>query len=176
MSGLFPWLYGEKKPDVPNIIDVPTPPEGNIAASDAANSAIEASRSSRKRRGRPAKTDTDSSGTSDIRTASPDLRAEMSRQLEAAYDPKAWGALLAAPGDAALAITGRKHWDISKDERETLGACGSVAARFLMIEHPKTLALLMLSSALFSVYVPRLAEEVKFRKAKMVNPEKKSDV
>jgi hypothetical protein len=45
-----------------------------------------------------------------------------------------------------------------------------------MIEHPKTLALLMLSSALFSVYVPRLAEEVKFRKAKMVNPEKKSDV
>lgn len=86
--------------------------------------------------------------------------------MEACYDPKAWGSLLRLPADVALTLTGHKHWEVNKDETQTLGACGSVAARFLMIQSPKTLAFLMVSSALFSVYVPRAIEEMKLRREK----------
>jgi len=164
MSGLFSFRSG-KSESVPATSAIVPPIEGNIAANQAATEAIEASRSSRKRSARQqGKAGQDTSGTGPPVAQSAELRSEIARQLEAAYDPKAWGALLAAPADAALAITGHKHWDVSKDERETLGACGSVAARYLMIEHPKTLALMMVSSALFSVYVPRLTEEFKVRR------------
>lgn len=59
-----------------------------------------------------------------------------------------------------LAITGRKHWEISRDERDTLGACGSAAARTMMIHNPKTLAFFMVGAALFSVFVPRMVKEM----------------
>lgn len=97
---------------------------------------------------------------------SPELRAELQKQVEACYDPKAWGALLAAPADVMLSLTGGKHWNLGQEERATLGAAGSTAARFMSIDNPRTLALMMLGSALFAIYVPRITEELKGRKAK----------
>lgn len=141
------------------------PDQGNSAALQAGDDAIAASKTSRKRR--PGKDAPNSGGTGGtVAQPTPELRAEIARQLEQAYDPKAWASLLALPADAALAITGRKHWEVSKDERETLGACGSVAARYLMVESPRTLALLMISSALFTVYVPRVGKELQFKRLK----------
>lgn len=153
--------------------EIPAPDQGNIAASQAAEAAIAASKTSRKPRsdaGKSRQTGPNSSGASE---PSAELRAEISKQLEAAYNPKAWASLLALPADVTLAISGNKIWDVSKDERETMGACGSVAARYLMEENPKTLALLMLSSALFAVYVPRITEHLRVMRAKNVTPEKK---
>lgn len=139
--------------------------EGNIAAVDAKASALAAAPTSRKSRKRQSETGADSGGIA-AASPSPELRAEIAKQLEASFDPKAWGALLALPANAALALTGHKHWDVSKEERDTMGTCGSIAARYLMVENPKTLALLMLSSAMFSVYVPRLQQEFKLRREK----------
>jgi hypothetical protein len=117
-----------------------------------------------RRRGRPSK-DT-ASLRADSRALPQDLQNEIQKQIEGALDPRAWSALLALPADTALAITGREHWKISKDERETLGATGSAMARTLMIQNPKTLCAIMLSSALFSAYVPRAMEELKFQRIK----------
>lgn len=102
------------------------------------------------------------------------IQAEITRQLEACYDPAAWGALLALPADAALAVTARDIWKISKDERNTLGAAGSAAARTLMISNPRSLAFLMLASALFSVYVPRAVQEIKHQQEKRKNDAEKN--
>lgn len=152
-----------------------SPSEGNIAAADAKAAALTAAPISRKARKRQGETGTDSSG---IATPSAELRAEISKQLEASFDPKAWGALLALPANAALALTGHAHWETSKEERDTMGTCGAIAARYLMVENPKTLALLMLSSAMFTVYVPRLQQEFKVRQAKKTatQPEPKPNV
>lgn len=138
---------------------------GNDAASAARLAAMAAASPEKRGRGRPRKDGTHSSGTSAAKpqSPSPELRAELAKQLESLYDPKAWGSLLAAPGDAALAITGKDHWKISNDERATMGATGATAARFLVLENPKTLAMLMLGASLFSVYMPRLTAELKLQ-------------
>lgn len=112
-----------------------------------------------KRRGRPRKSE--ESSASD--TAA--IRAEiLAQQLEGVYDEKAWGALLTLPGDAAHTFTGREYWKIGNEERKTLGATGSAAARALMVSDPRALAFLMVASAVFSVYVPRAIQEMRFQR------------
>lgn len=138
---------GAETPAPSNVGNVP------VDAIALARAKVDESVSARKR-GRP-KSDSQSIG-SDQQI----IQAEIQRQLEACYEPKAWAALLALPADAALALTAREHWKIGKDERETLGAAGSAAARTLMITNPRSLAFLMLASALFSVYVPRAIQEI----------------
>jgi hypothetical protein len=70
------------------------------------------------------------------------------------------------PGDAMAAITGRERWELSKEERKTLGVTGSAVARSMMITNPKGLAIFMLASALFSAYVPRAVEDLRELAAK----------
>lgn len=133
-----------------------------VAASLAADSRAQAERelqTSTRRRGRPQKIA--DAGGGDTSRISPALAEEIAKQLEACYDPKVWAALLAAPGDLMLVVTGREHWKLSTDERATLGATGSAAARTLMIQNPRALAFLMLGSALFSAYVPRTIMELR---------------
>lgn len=133
-----------------------------MASSLAADSRAQAERelqTSSRRRGRPSKAADASAG--DTSRISPALAEEIAKQLEACYDPKVWGALLAAPGDVMLVYTGRELWKLSNEERATLGATGSAAARTLMIQNPRALAFLMLGSALFSAYVPRAIMEIR---------------
>lgn len=144
----------------------PTPENpGNVAAVAAR---AEVTQELPKRgRGRPRKDQAAGGGTGASRAApslSPELSAEIQRQLEQCYDPKAWGALLAAPCAVMETLTGGKHWDISKDEEATLGAAGSTAARFMAVNNPRAMAMMMLASALFAVYVPRITIELKIRK------------
>lgn len=141
---------------------------GKNAASEAGLAAIRAATESpRRKRGRPSKDGADIGGTGAIKSASAEMSPEAQRiiaaQLEYCYEPKAWGALLSLPSALMLAKTGHKHWNLVQDEKDTLGACGSVSARFLMISNPAALAGLMLGSALFAVYVPRIIEELKTR-------------
>src|SRR5512146_2944972 len=138
------------------------------AARDAAKAELE---STARRRGRPRK-DATVGGTNQP-TVSPELAAELQRQLEALYDPRAWASLLSLPDDVALAFTGNeKRWNISSDERATLGATGSAAARTLMITNPRSLALLMCSSALLSVYMPRAMQELKDYKVRQAEKQR----
>jgi hypothetical protein len=160
MVNLFSWGKSEELPssETPET----SGPVATTLSAEAREAAERELQVSTRRRGRPSKSADAGAGNSPA--LSPALQAEINRQLEQSYDPKIWGALLSAPGDLMLVVSGREHWKLSKDERDTLGACGSAAARTLLIQNPRTLAFLMLGSALFSAYVPRIVVEVKAKK------------
>jgi hypothetical protein len=165
LNDIFDFSFIRKNPDEnKNVVDA----DKISPASGAVNMAREEIKrdmetSAQRRRGPSAAAE---SGASDNAV----IRAEIEKQLEACYDPKAWAALLALPADAALTYTGREYWEISRDERETLGVTGAAAARTLMVTDPRGLAFLMVASALFSVYVPRGIQEMKFQRKQKDQP------
>jgi hypothetical protein len=158
---LFSW--GEDEKTAAEISGTPAPIPGSPADAarvDAAAAANVLLQTPARGRGRPRKNPPTGGGNSG--DVSPELAAEIQRQLDATvYAPEQWGALLALPGDAAHAFTGREYWEVSKEERKTLGVCGSAVARTMMIQNPRTLAIVMLGSALLSVYLPRAMQEMK---------------
>lgn len=154
-------------------VEIPAEDNPALGAENAGHPILEEARASTRaalesttrRRGRPRG---DAKPLQSDSSALPrEVQEEIQRQIEGALDPRAWSALLALPADTMLAISGREHWKISKDERETLGATGSAMARAMMIANPKMLCAIMLSSALFSVYVPRGVEELKYQRSKI---------
>jgi len=157
--GIFDFAFDRGPDDDPKTVEKPGILNPASSGVDMAREEIRQSVENTKRRGRPQKAAI--SGEPDTRA----IQAEIEKQLEGCYDPKAWGALLALPADAALTYTGREYWKISKDERETLGVTGSAAARTLMVTDPRGLAFLMVASALFSTYVPRAIQEMKHQRA-----------
>ncbi len=127
------------------------------AASEAANAELSMARQAR--RGRPRKDSGDRRPTErDLQEA---INAQIASQLDGLYAPEAWGALLGLPADAALTWTGNQRWKLGEDERKTLGATGSAAARTMMITNPKALAFSMLAATMFAVYVPRAVAQLK---------------
>lgn len=147
---------------VPNVGPVATH-QIATAREDALRLSSEAT--TRRKPGRPRR-DSASSGPNQSALQN-SINAEIASQLEAVHDPKAWGALLSAPADVALTLTGRDYWETKDRERDTLGSCGATAARVMMITNPKSLALLMLASGMFAVYMPRLIKEMKFQREEM---------
>jgi hypothetical protein len=137
------------------------------ASADAAKTAAAAS--TRKRRG--SREDGNARG-GDSRALQAQIEGAIASQLDALHDPEAWGALLALPGDAIHAVTGRERWEVRKEERRTLGVTGSAFARTLMITNPRALAALMLGAALFSCYGTRALAELKEYREKKNAPEK----
>jgi hypothetical protein len=140
----------------------PAPSGGSVAQhqmSASAEAAKTAANLSPRKRGRPRSDGSD--GTRSSRDLQAQIDGAIASQLDALHDPESWGALLALPGDAIQAITGRERWEIRKDERRTLGLTGSAFARTLMITNPRALAAMMLAAALFSVYGVRAIAEVK---------------
>jgi hypothetical protein len=166
MASLFSWGKDDASPSPENPAN-PAPMPGTpadsarAAAVTAAGVELEASA---RRRGRPRKDAPTGGGNQP--SVSPELAAEIARQMEVVYAPEQWGALLSLPGDAMQTFTGREFWELSKDERKTLGVCGSAAARCMMIQNPKTLAFLMLGSAMLSAYLPRAIKELQIQRAK----------
>lgn len=175
----FSW--GEKK-DSPSVdatlgADATPAPNGGTVADHqmrvSAEEAKAAAASSPRKRGRPRADGKSSAG--DQRALQAQIEGAIASQLDSLHDPEAWGALLALPGDAAHAITGRDRWEISKDERRTLGVTGSAFARTLMITNPRALAAMMLAASLFSVYGTRALAEVKDMRAKKAGEAKADD-
>jgi len=168
MRNFFNWGTDDaQQPAPPLAQDAPSPTGGAPTDAIAAARAKVEQDVTARRRSRSEK------NTGSVGSDQQTIQAEIARQLEACYEPGAWGALLALPADAALAVTGRDNWKISKDERHTLGVSGSAAARTLMISNPRSLAFLMLASALFSVYVPRAVQEIKHQQEKRKNDREK---
>jgi hypothetical protein len=73
------------------------------------------------------------------------------------YSPDIWGKVLTSPADAIAAVTGSKIWEVTKEEREMLGATGSVAAQCFAISDPRYLALSLCLIGLIDVYATRAA-------------------
>lgn len=122
----------------------------------AAAAEANADLAARPRRGRPR-----GSAASDNAALQAKIDGAIAAQLDALHDPKAWGALLALPGDVGRVITGNERWKIDDAERAALGASGSAAARTMMITNPKALAFSMLAASLISVYLPRAVAQIK---------------
>lgn len=158
---MWPWekQNGSAEPVALGAESIPSPtgaPQASAVASARAES-LRLAETSKRGPGRPRGTASGNKASSepDNATLRTRIDAEIARNLDAVHDPKAWGALLAMPGDVAVAMSGKKYWEVTKDERDTLGATGSAVARCMMITDPRALAWMMLSAALFSVYVPR---------------------
>jgi len=96
-------------------------------------------------------------------------------QLDALAAPEIWESLLALPGDVAATMTAHDHWTVSKDERKTLGLTGAAVARTMMIQDPRSLAIILLASSLVSVYGTRFAKEIALRKIETVTGKKNAD-
>lgn len=77
--------------------------------------------------------------------------------FEKLYEPEVWEGVVCAPADTMLAISGRRLWNISPQERRTLSVTASVTARCFAVENPKWLALIMLSITLVQIYGTRAA-------------------
>lgn len=99
------------------------------------------------------------------------LSEEQFRKL---YSPELWGKILSSPADGLAAISGDKTWEVSENERQTLGEAGSIAASCFAVTDPKYLALTMLGIALIDVYGMRFAKLYADKKAeaKKHSPEK----
>lgn len=160
-------IFSLRQPD-------PIPESGNPTVDEARARALDGAKTigtrGRKRRGAAA--DSGATGGGVAGSSSTQLDEEIRRQLEQCYNPKAWGSLLAAPADVMLTVTGKDYWNVEARERDVLGETGATAARFLITQNPKTLALIMLGSALFSVYVPRMTKHLREQRAE----QKKSPV
>lgn len=179
MDALFTW--GDKKDDAPpsnnggvtSSVDPSSAPIAGTVADHASRAAAEAARAaaaaSTRKRGRPRADG--SGGARDSRALQAQIDSAIVSQLDALHDPEAWGALLALPGDAAHAITGRDRWEIRKEERRTLGVTGSAFARTLMITNPRALAAMMLAASMFAVYGTRALAELKDYRAKTATRE-----
>lgn len=154
----------------------PSPSAGGVAQhqiSASADAAKAAAALSPRKRGRPRE---DGSGSErNQRTLQAQIDGAIASQLDALHDPEAWGALLALPGDAIHALTGRERWELRKEERKTLGVTGSAFARTLMITNPRALAAMMLVAALFSCYGTRALAEVKEMRDKRGETPKTAD-
>lgn len=75
--------------------------------------------------------------------------------FERLYQPEVWEGVVCAPADTMAAISGRKLWEISPQERKTLSVTASMTARCFAVENPKWLALTMLSITLAQIYGTR---------------------
>jgi hypothetical protein len=62
-----------------------------------------------------------------------------------------------------VAVTGKKHWELSDDERDTLAKTGAATARCFAVTDPKWLALSLFSFSVISIYGGRLLKDFKDR-------------
>jgi hypothetical protein len=151
---------GEKSPAVPVGEQAPVADNRNPAR-DAARADVVAE--VKKRRGRPRLDG--SSGAGAGTPSADDLALQKIQQgLDELFRPEAWEPIMALPGDAMLAFTGREHWNISREERKTLGTTASTAARFMAIQNPKYLALSLCATAILTVYGSRIVKDLALRK------------
>lgn len=146
---------------------------GNPAA-DAARADVVEEIKTRKQRGPYKKSGRGSAGAGEASSTSDDLALQKIQQgLDELFRPEAWEPIMALPGDAMLAFTGREHWNISREERKTLGTTASTAARFMAIENPKYLAISLCATAIITVYGSRIVKDLAMRKKE--NAQKKPE-
>lgn len=136
----------------PAVVEKSGAPKSDPVA-DAAKEAISA------KRGRPSGSKTKGKGKPvDAAT----LQAQ--KELVALFEPDAWEPVVRAPADAMLALTGRKHWDLSEKEVRSLAVTGANSARWFLHTDPKWIALILFLFNATTVYGSRLVMDAQERK------------
>jgi len=115
----------------------------------------------RFKNGNPRKSSRGTSGRADPASAAlADQQAKIQAELGKLYSPENWKAIVKAPADLRLALTGREHWNLSKDEVETLATTASTAAQYWLVADPKYLALTLFIFNISVIYGSRVALDV----------------
>ena len=92
------------------------------------------------------------------------IAAENAKILDAILDPKVWRGAVAAPGDAMAVLTGKEHWLLSDDEKDTLAKTGAATARAFAVTDPRWLALSLFAFSVLSIYGSRIVKDLKDKK------------
>ncbi len=147
------------------------PDSGTNPAGAAGSASAEVIKERKKRSdiGKPrgSRTGTGNAGVSSLSTLTPQAFAAL-------YDEKLWARVLASPADAAAAVTGAKEWELSEEERTTLGKTGSVAAQCFAVSDPRYLALSLAIICLSDIYAVRFVMWKARRDAEKKIADKKS--
>lgn len=135
--------------DIPESSAPAQPGHGSdqIDVSDTASGAILSERKKRRKR-----SGTIGSGAGAAQDAGSGLSAEDEKALDALFDPAQWQAIVEAPANAAILVTGSNTWKLSDKESERLAVGASTCARYFMPTHPKWIALSLFGIGLASVY------------------------
>lgn len=83
------------------------------------------------------------------------LEEQLRGQMELFYRPEAFRGLVRAPADIAMAITGSKRFDISKEEVETLSINAAMTTQLFGVVNPKWMALTLFSLSILTIYGTR---------------------
>lgn len=87
--------------------------------------------------------------------------AELSDALKKMFDPANWRAIVRAPADLRLAVTGRAHWNLTEQEVDNLASTGSTCAQYFLHTDPKYLALTLFLFNAAVAYGSRIALDLK---------------
>ena len=85
---------------------------------------------------------------------------KISKDVEALFSPKNFKAIVTAPANIRLAVTGREYWRLSKDEEESLAHTGAMTAQYFMKTDPKWITLSMFLFNVGMVYGTRIMQDV----------------
>lgn len=107
-------------------------------------------------------------------TAGKNETQEILKELERLYSPESFAPIVSAPSHLAVMVTGRKLWELSKDEVRALSSSASTSAKYFLSTDPKWVALSMFLVSTATIYGTRLALHIReVRNEK--NGEKKND-
>jgi hypothetical protein len=154
---------GEKDQEVSTADAGGNPPAGmRVENSESAKTLREA-------KGKGSQKPESGGGTSSAQSGNDLALAQQIKALDDLLDPKVWRAAMSAPGDAMVVMTGKKYWEITADESDTLAKTGAATARCFMLTDPKWLALSLFSFSILSIYGSRAMKEIMERKAAKTN-------
>lgn len=155
---MFEWLVKDKSvSDAENGTEIESniPPIGLRMETTESAKVISAASSKRREQSDSGK------GVDPVATANAASIVEQAKILDALLDPKVWRGAVAAPGDMMVAVTGKKHWELSDDERDTLAKTGAATARCFAVTDPKWLALSLFAFSVISIYGGRMMKDMK---------------
>lgn len=142
-----------------NINIAPTPESSgapnNINAQTEATIAAARARIKRPRK--------DVAGNANIGTSNPGKSEaqEILKELERLYSPESFAPIVSAPSHLAVMVTGRKLWELSKDEVRALSSSASTSAKYFLSTDPKWVALSMFLVSTATIYGTRLALHIR---------------
>lgn len=129
----------------------PAETQGNLPLSETVPGASEDGE--KRGRGRPPKAKSGSKSTSES--------AKISAELDGLFSPENFRALVRAPADIRLAVTGRKHWELKDSEVDSLAITASTTAKYFAVVDPKWLAVAMFATNAAMIYGSRIVEDMR---------------
>lgn len=129
----------------------PTSDQGNLSFGETVPDV--ATDGEKRGRGRPPKAKSGSKPSTES--------AKIASELDSLFSPENFRALVRAPADIRLAVTGRKHWELKDSEVDSLAITASTSAKYFAVVDPKWLAVAMFATNAAMIYGSRIVEDMR---------------